>query len=36
MKLSVEDKKIDDAFKALHKDGEMNQKLIRLNDEIKD
>ena len=36
MKLSNEDKKIVDAFQALQKDGEKNQKLTRLNDEIKD
>jgi len=35
MKLSNEDKKIVDAFQALQKDGEKNQKLTRLNDEIK-
>jgi hypothetical protein len=36
MRLSNEDKKIVDAFQALQKDGEKNQKLTRLNDEIKD
>lgn len=36
MTLSNEDKKIVDAFQALQKDGEQNQKLTRLNDEIKD
>jgi len=36
MTLSNEDKKIVDAFQALQKDGENNQKLTRLNDEIKD